>query len=98
MKAFGGDLAPVPAQVSWLHEALIALTVIAFVLVAWIQGPGREFMARDRQFALFVHLYNGLYVDSWVERLAFRLWPEKVGRTATNTASALTRKATGIES
>lgn len=84
MHGFAGELAPLPAQVGLGHAVLIGLTVVAFLVVAWLQGPGQlpgqTLMSHNRQTALFIHLYNGLYVDRWVERMAYWLWPEKVGR------------------
>ena len=77
---FAKELAPLPMNLSMLNLGLIVLTMSAFFVVAWLQGPGRERMARTRQKALFIHLYNGLYIDRRVERLSYWLWPEKVGR------------------
>lgn len=80
MQGFAEELAPLPSALSPLNYGLIALTILGFLAVAWLQGPGRERMAQGAQAALFIHLYNGLYVDRWVERLSYWLWPEKVGR------------------
>jgi NAD(P)H-quinone oxidoreductase subunit 5 len=80
MHGFAEELAPLPTEFSALSYGLIALTVVGFITVAWVQGPGREHMTQGAQTALFIHLYNGLYVDRWVERLSYWLWPEKVGR------------------
>ncbi len=80
MHGFAPELAPLPTELSALKYGLIALTVAGFLAVAWLQGPGRERMVPAAKSALFIHLYNGLYVDRWVERLSYWLWPEKVGR------------------
>ncbi len=80
MHGFADELAPLPHTLSPLTMGVMALTMIGFLAVAWLQGPGRERMARSTQSAVFIHLYNGLYVDRLVERLSYRLWPEKVGR------------------
>lgn len=93
MHGFSQELAPLPTNVTPLNYGLIALTIAGFFAVAWLQGPGRERMASSRQTALFIHLYNGLYVDRWVERLSYRLWPEKVGRMTRMPDSELSRKA-----
>lgn len=93
MHGFAQELAPLPSKVSLLNWGLIVLTIAGFVAVAWLQGPGRERMARSSQTALFIHLYNGLYVDRWVERLSYRLWPEKVGRMTRMPDSELSRKS-----
>lgn len=93
MHGFAEELAPLPTDLSPLDVGLIALTMIGFLAIAWLQGPGRERMAHSCQTALFIHLYNGLYVDRWVERLSYRLWPEKVGRMTRMPDSELSRKS-----
>lgn len=93
MHGFAEELAPLPKSLTPLGIGLIALTVAGFFAVAWLQGPGRERMSHRSQTALFIHLYNGLYVDRWVERLSYRLWPEKVGRMTRIPDSELSRKA-----
>lgn len=77
---FGHELAPFPSSLTPLQWGLIGLTLLGFLWMAWLQGPGRAAMRHTNQTALFIHLYNGLYVDRWVERFAYRIWPEKVGR------------------
>ena len=93
MHGFAEELAPLPTSLSPLDVGLIALTMLGFIAVAWLQGPGRERMAHSCQTALFIHLYNGLYVDRWVERLSYWLWPEKVGRMTRMPDSELSRKS-----
>ena len=93
MHGFAQELAPLPTDLTPLNAGLIAFTIAGFFAVAWLQGPGRERMAHSSQTALFIHLYNGLYVDRWVERLSYRLWPEKVGRMTRMPDSELSRKA-----
>ncbi len=36
-------------------------------------------MPQSVRFAMFTHLYNGLYVDYWVDQFSHRFWSEKVG-------------------
>ncbi|HUX83291.1 MAG TPA: NADH-quinone oxidoreductase subunit L [Halothiobacillus sp.] len=93
MHGFAQELAPLPTDLTPLHVGLIALTIVGFFAVAWLQGPGRERMSLSTQSALFIHLYNGLYVDRWVERLSYRLWPEKVGRMTRMPDTELSRKS-----
>ncbi|WP_407275420.1 NADH-quinone oxidoreductase subunit L [Halothiobacillus sp. DCM-1] len=96
--AFGSDLAPWPNEASPLQWGLIASAALGFLLIAWLQGPGRDLLDRKRQTALFIHLYNGLYIDRWVERLAYRLWPEKVGRVPAEASPELAPRTSGTES
>ena len=73
-----GDLAALHGTLSLPYAALLGLVVLAFAFLAWLQGPGRAQLRPFTHGALFVHLYNGLYLDHAVERLIYRLWPERV--------------------
>lgn len=97
MKLFVAEFEAVPSSITRLEEGLITLVALGFMFMAWLQGPGRELMSRNRQRAWFIHLYNGLYVDLWVERLAYRLWPEKVGRRDFVPDGEQARNAAGAE-
>ncbi|WP_372592257.1 proton-conducting transporter membrane subunit [Guyparkeria sp.] len=77
---FGPTVAAIPTSLTWAYGAMLALTTVSFLLLAWLQGPGREQFNGSGRKGLFVHLYNGLYVDLLVERAAHRLWPHKVGQ------------------
>lgn len=91
MQTFADVMPTVPVQLSPGYAVLLALVVAAFATLTWLQGPGRHRLAPGHQSALFVHLYNGLYVDMWVERLSYRLWPNKVGRRSRNTGTLIAR-------
>jgi len=78
--AFGPALAAIPETLTVAYGLMLALVVVGFLFLAWIQGPGREHFNRSGSKGLFVHLYNGLYVDLMVERASHRLWPHKVGQ------------------
>ncbi|WP_455379980.1 proton-conducting transporter transmembrane domain-containing protein [Acidihalobacter prosperus] len=62
-----------------LYWGLVTLVAMCFLLLSWIQGPGRRQLSAKLQLALFTHLYNGLYVDYWVDQFSHRFWSEKVG-------------------
>ncbi|OZB76009.1 MAG: NADH-quinone oxidoreductase subunit L [Halothiobacillus sp. 14-55-98] len=94
---FADTLAATPQRAPLLDLLLMAITIITFLFVAWLQGPGKTLMSPERQFALFVHLNNGLYLDRWVERLAFRFWPEKVGRAPKKSCAVIPPNPSGIE-
>lgn len=61
------------------YLGLVALAAFSFLLLSWLQGPGRGQLPQRLQLALFTHLYNGLYVDYWVDQISHRFWAEKVG-------------------
>ena len=91
--AFADVLAPIPTTMAPEYAALTALVIATFLLLTWLQGPGRERLEPTRQMALFVHLYNGLYADLWIERLSYRLWPDKVGKRTHRFDLAVARTA-----
>lgn len=63
------------------YIVLIAATAIGFLLLSWLQGPALKTLPPHLRLALYTHLYNGLYIDQWVERFSHRLWSEKLGVT-----------------
>ena len=75
--AFSGDLAAPLADTN--QRPFVYLIAGCFLFLSWLQGPGRVRLPRQVQLALFTHLYNGLYVDYWVEQFSHRFWAEKVG-------------------
>ncbi len=77
---FGPTVAAIPDTLTPAYGLMLALTTISFLFLAWLQGPGRDHFNDPGRKGLFVHLYNGLYVDLLVERAAHRLWPHKVGQ------------------
>ncbi|MFW6379013.1 MAG: NADH-quinone oxidoreductase subunit L [Guyparkeria sp.] len=92
---FGPTVAAIPDTLTPAYGLMLALTTISFLFLAWLQGPGRDHFNGSGRKGLFVHLYNGLYVDLLVERAAHRLWPHKVGqqRTRHELGSERTRPA-----
>jgi hypothetical protein len=64
--------------VSDSYLTLVALTAIGFLILSWLQGPGRRLLPQNLQMILFTHLYNGLYTDYWVEQISHRFWSERV--------------------
>lgn len=73
---FGPDFA-VTVSNSVHYQVFAAWVMLTFLFLSWIQGPGRMQLPVAWQQSLYVALYNGLYVDLWIERIAYRLWPEK---------------------
>ncbi|MHB1201684.1 MAG: proton-conducting transporter transmembrane domain-containing protein [Acidithiobacillus sp.] len=76
---FTRDVASPAASGSAAYLGLVMLTAVSFLILSWLQGPGRAQLPQGLQLALFTHLYNGLYVDYWVDQLSHRFWSEKVG-------------------
>ena len=70
-----GALAPTQPLGGPFDSVLVGFVILAFAAVAMLQGElGRRTDGPLRQ-ALYVHLANGLYVNSLANRLAIRLWP-----------------------
>lgn len=77
--AFGPALGAPPAHGGAAYWILIGLVIAGFLLLSLLQTVGTTELAINRQSRLFIHLYNGLYVDLLIERISYRLWPHKVG-------------------
>lgn len=77
--AFAGDVAAPLADAGVGQGIFIYFVAGSFLFLSWMQGPGRLLLPQWVQLALFTHLYNGLYVDYWVEQFSHRFWAEKVG-------------------
>jgi NAD(P)H-quinone oxidoreductase subunit 5 len=70
-----GSLPPVQALRGPLDFVIVALVVLAFAAVTVLQSllPGKA--AEPRWQALYIHLANGLYVNTLANRLVLRFWP-----------------------
>ncbi|API60374.1 NADH dehydrogenase [Tardibacter chloracetimidivorans] len=70
-----GSLPPVQALRGPFDLAIVALVVLAFGTVTVFQSllPGRA--AAPRWQAFYVHLANGLYVNTLANRLVLHFWP-----------------------
>lgn len=77
--AFAGDVAAPLTDAGVGQGIFIYFVAGSFLFLSWMQGPGRLLLPQWVQLALFTHLYNGLYVDHWVEQFSHRFWAEKVG-------------------
>jgi NAD(P)H-quinone oxidoreductase subunit 5 len=72
--ALADSIFPVAQPYSALMIALTAATVAVFLLLLVFQQLFR-FTATPLAEAVYVHLYNGLYIDTVVTRALNRLWP-----------------------
>ena len=77
--AFAGDVAAPLVDTGASQGLFVYFIAGSFLFLSWLQGPGRVLLPQRVQLALFTHLYNGLYVDYWVEQFSHRFWAEKVG-------------------
>ncbi len=70
-----GSLPPVQALRGSLDLAIVALVIFAFAAVTLLQSvlPGNA--GAPRWQAFYVHLANGLYVNTLANRLVLRFWP-----------------------
>ncbi|MGC9128021.1 MAG: proton-conducting transporter membrane subunit [Acidithiobacillus sp.] len=75
---FTTDLTQATVPVGTPYLWLLGLSMLSFLALSWIQGPGRGVLPQKIQLVLFTHFYNGLYVDIWVERFSHRFWSERV--------------------
>ncbi|AUW32381.1 NADH-quinone oxidoreductase subunit L [Acidithiobacillus caldus] len=76
---FTRDMTEAMMPITTPYLWLLGLSMASFLILSWLQGPGRALLPQKIQLVLFTHLYNGLYVDVWVERISHRFWSERVG-------------------
>ncbi len=72
--ALAGSVAPAPLA-GPLHSALSLAVVGVFLGLLVAQQLLREAPGSAARSALYVHLYNGLYIDIFLTRVLQRLWP-----------------------
>lgn len=91
-----GSVPPIQALRGPLDLAITALVVLAFAAVTILQSllPGKA--ADPRWLGLYVHLSNGLYVNTFANRLVLRLWPSAPRARPLTTASIAA--GTGVRS
>lgn len=70
-----GSVIPAQASNGGFHVALSLAVVMVFVLLLLIQQLLRHAAGSPRVGTLYVHLYNGLYIDVFFTRILQRLWP-----------------------
>jgi NAD(P)H-quinone oxidoreductase subunit 5 len=75
--AIAGSFAPVRNQTGPLELSLVALTVAVFLGLLQLQQRLKSGHSRLSD-AIYVHLYNGLYIDVYITRMLQRVWPVKL--------------------
>lgn len=74
-RALHGSVLPLRDAASAFQPALIGLTIAAFLGLLMVQQFFRSTTPSRLREALYVHLYNGLYIDVYITRLLQRVWP-----------------------
>jgi NAD(P)H-quinone oxidoreductase subunit 5 len=74
---YTGVLQPIPHEVTVGYYLLLGLVAVMFLGLSYFQsvlisGPHAPWLRQ-----LYVHLYNGLYTDLFVERMVYRVWPAR---------------------
>ncbi len=62
-----------------LGIAVVAVVVGSFAIVTFLQGRVPTVAANPRWQALYAHISNGLYVNTFANRLVLRFWPPQAG-------------------
>ena len=57
--------------------SIACLVVAAFAIVTFLQGVVSEEGVMERRPALYAALWNGLYVNTFANRLILRFWPPR---------------------
>jgi NAD(P)H-quinone oxidoreductase subunit 5 len=70
---FGPDL---PAPRAGILDSVVAvLVILGFLALVVLQAGLRTWSANPRLRTLYVHLFNGLYINTLADRLVARIWP-----------------------
>ena len=76
-RALLGSVVPLPNPTSHAQSVLLVLTMTAFISLLLMQ----QYLKSSRSSLherLYLHLYNGLYIDVYITRLLQRIWPAPV--------------------
>ena len=57
------------------QTVLIVLVIIAFFGLLLIQRALKDTSRSPLREAIYMHLYNGLYIDAFITRVLQRVWP-----------------------
>lgn len=78
--ALAGSVLPLQVGDSALQAVLIALIVGLFLGLLILQERLKTAPAQQRE-TLYMHLYNGLYIDVFITRILQRVWPAPSSNT-----------------
>ncbi len=76
-RALAGSVLPLQHNAGAFRSALVPLTIAAFAGLMLMQQYIKASSSSLRE-RLYLHLYNGLYIDVYITRLLQRLWPAPV--------------------
>jgi NAD(P)H-quinone oxidoreductase subunit 5 len=80
--ALAGSVHPLQVEDTGLQTALITLIIVLFLGLLLVQQRLKSAPASQRE-ALYMHLYNGLYIDVFLTRILQRVWPAPYSNTRT---------------
>lgn len=72
--AIAGSVLPLRDAASGFQTVLVPLTILAFAGLLLMQQY-IKFARSELRDTLYLHLYNGLYIDVYITRLLQRVWP-----------------------
>ncbi len=81
--ALEGSLHPLQVTNSTLQTSLIVLIIALFVGLLTLQQRLKSAPAAQRE-TLYMHLYNGLYIDVYITRILQRIWPAPLSNANTH--------------
>jgi NAD(P)H-quinone oxidoreductase subunit 5 len=74
-RLLAGSLPPVAKLRDLFDLAIVAIVILSFAVVTVLQSRLLRHAGEPRWEALYVHLSNGLYVNTLANRLVLRFWP-----------------------
>lgn len=81
--ALAGNVLPVQDSNDLFQKTLIAAIIIVFMGLLFLQQALKS--RQSQQFEnVYVHLYNGLYIDVYITRMLQRVWPAPLANVNSN--------------
>jgi NAD(P)H-quinone oxidoreductase subunit 5 len=77
---YAGSLPSVEALRDPLGIGAVIVVVASFAAVTFLQGIVPVHAVKPRWEALYTHLSNGLYVNTFINRLILLTWPNRSAR------------------
>ncbi len=82
---YAGVFATTEALRDPLGIAVVVVVIGSFAIVTFLQGYAPNEAGKARWQALYAHVSNGLYVNTFANRLVLRFWPIAPARAASQT-------------
>jgi NAD(P)H-quinone oxidoreductase subunit 5 len=77
-RLFAGSLPVMYPARGWFGLTVVGAVVLSFATVTFLQGMVSRHAREPRWQALYVHVANGLYVNTLANRLVLGIWPVRV--------------------